>query len=1020
MQVLLPEPALAIETITSGYQYRFSETGEWQQASGLPFNFSDKTGDKVYIKRSIPDGPTHLFISKAFGKLTLRLNGSTFYEYGQLDKNGYLDPRGYPFHLVKIPEAEGRVIEFIVEGKSTATGIEVLKLGSEKELYRHIIKNDTSSTVFGCILIFIALSTLIVGLKIKRDNRRLFLVFSLFAFSSGWWIISTTFMKQVLYDNTAFWHYADYGLKSISAMSMAMFIDLVLGPGFLKLNRRIWQVQIVVFLYFLLLCFSGGSLFEFNNLFNILVFIYFIIWIPFFIYKSVKRNFEARFLLSGIVVFFVVALLDSLFAAGIIEVRIPATFGILAFVLCFGLILVVRLYEVFRSIESYSLELEKADKLKDDFLANTSHELLTPLNGIIGLADSLVRGVAGKLPEEALANLKLIKSSGRRLSNLVFDLLDLTLLKNRELTIKKDAVSMQQLADVVIRFSRTLVKNEQVTIINSIPSDLPAVLGDEDRLQQVLFNLIGNAIKFTTEGSITVSAETKGDKIAVIVEDTGVGIPEADQDAVFESFKKVGTASTRENQGIGLGLSVTKQLIELHGGSIELSSVVGKGTRFTITLPRSPIEYIPSDERSDDDYLSRFMTEPVELPALSPVKVDRSSADKEGLTILVVDDDPVNRAMMVNQLSIHHYNTLQANNGHEAISIMENEDKPDIILLDLMMPDINGYEVTRILRKEHSIDKLPIILVTAKNRISDFVKAFESGVNDYISKPVNNEVLISRIQLHEALLKKNRELNAYRSDLENLVKTRTAELEKSLEEANLARDEARLASSIKTKFLTNISHELRTPMQAIIGFSKWGLSKGNALKVDKALEYFKTIYSSASRLMNLLNDILDISKLESGKYDYQLRSENLSQCAMSALEEQSLMTREKRITLDFKKPDFDDNTLMDASRMIQVIRNLVANAIKFSEPGGTITLRIDKNDSRLLFSISDNGVGIPEDELELVFDKFTQSSKTKSNAGGSGLGLSICREIILAHNGSIWAENNPDGGSIFRFQIPIR
>jgi len=1018
--LLLPNFAWAIETITSGFQYRFSESEEWKQATGLPFNFSDKTGNKVFIKRSIPDDPSHLLIRKAFGKLTLQLNNDIFYEYGNLGDNGYLNPQDFPFHIVQIPKAKNRTIEFIVEGKSRAIGIDVLTIGSEKELHSYIFDEDIYSVVFSFILMFVAFLTFLVALKIKKKHLRLFLVFSVFAFSSGLWIISTTYLRQLLYSNTVFWYYADYGLKNITAIGMAMFIEIVLGPGFLKLNRRIWQFNSLFFLYFIFLCFQGVSLFKFNNIFNILVFIYFLIWIPFFTYKTVKKNFEARFLLGGIIIFFVVAFLDSLFAAGIIPFRVSTTLGILAFVLCYGFILVIKIYRIFLNIESYSIKLEKADKTKDDFLANTSHELLTPLNAVIGIADSLVKGAAGKLPQEAVENLNLIMLSGKRLSNLVHDLLDLSLLKNKDLRIRKEPVSIQQIVDLVIKFAKTLLKNDHVVIINSIPKDLPAVLGDEDRLQQVLFNLIGNAVKFTKKGSITVSAEEKGDKIAVTVTDTGIGISKKMYDVIFDSFKQIDTSSTKQNQGIGLGLSISRQLIELHGGSIEVSSFLDKGSRFTFYLPKTSIEILPGDKDIGDDFVSRFIEERNRTSTLTHLKAEQSGINKNGLTILVVDDDPVNQAMMVNQLSLHNYNIIQANNGHEVISLMEKDNKPDIVLLDLMMPDISGLEVTRILRQNYSIDKLPIILVTAKNRVSDFVMAVQSGVNDYITKPVNNDELISRLRLHEELLQKNKALNAYQEDLEMVVKQRTAELDASLKEAKLARDEARHANKAKSTFLSNMSHELRTPMQGIIGFSNLGFSKVGDLNRDKVAEYFDNIHISAKRLMSLLNNILDLSKIESGKMNYEFKIKDLSPIINSVINEFSTFVTEKNIKLDFIEPEFDDGTLMDANMIKQVVRNLISNAIKFAESESNIKLQIDEEGNNLLFSIKDNGIGISDDELESVFDKFIQSSKTKSNAGGTGLGLAICKEIILGHQGKIWAEINPEGGSIFRFQIPIR
>ncbi|MBT3226100.1 MAG: PAS domain S-box protein [Deltaproteobacteria bacterium] len=265
----------------------------------------------------------------------------------------------------------------------------------------------------------------------------------------------------------------------------------------------------------------------------------------------------------------------------------------------------------------------------------------------------------------------------------------------------------------------------------------------------------------------------------------------------------------------------------------------------------------------------------------------------------------------------------------------------------------------------------------------------------------------------------NKELKEYSTGLEQEVSKRTKELQLSLESAEELKKIAELANKSKSIFLSNISHELRTPMQGIIGFSKFGVSKGEKLEIKKAIEYFNNIHISAKRLMNLLNDILDLSKLESEKADYHFEVEGLSLVIMNIISEFSAVVAEKDISINFKELEFDDGTLMDSDKIMQVVRNLISNAIKFSEPGSNLKLQIDEKASNLHFSIADNGIGIPENELESVFDKFVQSSKTRTKTGGTGLGLAICKEIILGHEGEIWAEVNPNGGSIFRFQIPI-
>jgi len=231
--------------------------------------------------------------------------------------------------------------------------------------------------------------------------------------------------------------------------------------------------------------------------------------------------------------------------------------------------------------------LKEMDKLKDSFLANTSHELRTPLNGIIGIADSMIDGATGSISEVQLVNLSMIVSSGRRLSSLVDDILDFSKMRHHDLQLMLAPVDIKTVTNIVLTLSKTLVKQKDLKIIEVIENDLPLVEADENRLQQILYNLVGNALKFTNSGYVSISAYIVGDKMEVSVTDSGIGIPLNMQKNIFDSFSQAEESIAREYGGTGLGLAVTKQLVELHGGEIWIKSTPGIGSAFFFTLPLS-------------------------------------------------------------------------------------------------------------------------------------------------------------------------------------------------------------------------------------------------------------------------------------------------------------------------------------------------------------------------------------------------------------------------------------------------
>ncbi|MEM7530959.1 MAG: response regulator [Chloroflexota bacterium] len=436
------------------------------------------------------------------------------------------------------------------------------------------------------------------------------------------------------------------------------------------------------------------------------------------------------------------------------------------------------------TLEATVADLQQVDKLKDEFLANTSHELRTPIHGIIGLAQSMLDGATGSLTDTQQHNLSMIVTSSSHLSNLVNDILDFSRLRQGEIRLRTKPIDLHTIVNVVLELTHAFVEDKPLVLENKIPTHLPPASADEIRLQQILINIIGNGIKFTHEGKVTVdayvieqaaissesSAENaqSGDSekmITVVVRDTGIGIPSDRFDDIFESFKQIDASTERNYGGAGLGLSISRQLVKLHGGTIQVQSVVGEGSEFTFTLPMSkgkaqPITTIEQGVSKVQGFKKTSNVKPMPVePLPMDQQMDQQSVPADGTqytaTVLIVDDEPINRQVLMNQLKIHRYKVIQAADGIEALEAVGKE-RPDLILLDIMMPRLSGYDTCRRLRQTYTPTELPIVMLTAKNQVDNLVEGFNAGANDYLTKPFSRNELLARINSHLRLAQMNR------------------------------------------------------------------------------------------------------------------------------------------------------------------------------------------------------------------------------------------------------------------------
>ncbi len=389
--------------------------------------------------------------------------------------------------------------------------------------------------------------------------------------------------------------------------------------------------------------------------------------------------------------------------------------------------------------------------------------------------------------------------------------------------------------------------------------------------------------------------------------------------------------------------------------------------------------------------------------------------------ILIVDDSKSNRMLM--KYALEGFECVEADSGVSALRLLlETDFSPDLILLDQRMPEMDGMMTLDAINKENS--ELKCIMVTAEGTLQLALEAMKKGALDFVVKPFDPDVLkhiVEKALKVVELMQDKKHLEEERKKAQrNYESQLEREVGKRTEEAMKAKDEAQRANRIKSEFLANMSHELRTPMHGILSFAKFGVDRINEVDKTKLHKYFQEIRCCGERLLDLLNNLLNLSKLESGKADYFFQKQQLGPIVEKSINEVSAFSEEKGITIVLNKKKSIFEAQLDRDKMVQVMVNLLSNAIKFSPEGEKISIDIQDSNDYLQLSIADRGVGVLENELKNIFEKFVQSSQTKTGTGGTGLGLAITKRIILDHQGKIWVEDNPGGGSVFRFLIPVK
>jgi signal transduction histidine kinase len=616
----------------------------------------------------------------------------------------------------------------------------------------------------------------------------------------------------------------------------------------------------------------------------------------------------------------------------------------------------------FLESERLAQQLLVRDRQKDEFLAKTSHELRTPLHGIINLSESLLENKETPLASEHRENIRLLHLIGRRLSGLVNDILDMNRIRYGQLNVHLKPVDLYVSTRFVMETLSIAPFKSSVRLVNELPSKLPLILADENRLRQILYNLLENGMKYTDEGSVSISAEQHGELLYISVSDTGKGIPSEAMENLFEPFFQHDEMGSHSRDGIGLGLSISKQLVELQGGLLQVQSEVGVGSRFTFTLPvfQDSVQEaaVTAENYEIDSHTQQYTGSNKEYRKLagqttlhqegqlSPLISSHIPLNHEEMFhILIVDDEQSNLKVAMDAIDSLGHTYTTAGGGIEALEALR-EIKPDLVLLDLMMPGVSGLDVCLEIRKLYDLAELPVLMLTASGQTRDTLAAFSAGANDILQKPFELAELRARVQ----------SLLAMKSSSERAVR----------------REMDFLQAQIPPHFLYN-------SLNALVGLSY--------KDVDKLREtiHHLTTYLRAKFTFVFHGDEVPLE-----------RELELVRAYLSIEQIRFGQRLNVRYTIDE-----DAHILLPPLILQPIVENAVRHGVGQKPEGGTVDIIISKRDWGVEIVVEDDGVGMDEDKLKVLM-----------TGKSSGIGIhNVNRRLQMRYGRSLEVVSQPHKGT---------
>ncbi|MCP4609245.1 MAG: response regulator [Planctomycetes bacterium] len=661
--------------------------------------------------------------------------------------------------------------------------------------------------------------------------------------------------------------------------------------------------------------------------------------------------------------------------------------------------------------------LRDLDKMKSRFFANISHELRTPLTLILAPVEAMLGGELGEIADEHIEQIGGVRRSALELLKHINDLLDLSRLEEARMRLKVSTFDIKSHIIRIMDFARPLAERKKIEFVVSGDEGL-VIEGDEEKLERVFVNLLSNALKFSdSRAKISVRIQ-KGDNIVkVFVKDTGIGITKENMEIIFDRFGQVDQTITRRQGGSGIGLSLAKELVELHRGRLTVTSELGKGSTFIVEIPtslegivppnlidrREESKEVPVERREQDKGLTEWTDDILSRNEYKFMDIEKSTerrvvprhktVELKSARLLIADDNSEVLKYLQQSLT-DQYDVWTAQDGKEAWEMLV-ANRYDLVVADVMMPEVSGLELTHRIRKDPRTQDTPVILLTARGGAEHRVEGHAVGADQYFTKPFNLSEL--RVSIKSLLSGRSRRIEAG-------ARRRSASMETLLggmaHELHNACHQVQNAQSATYSLARRISEEIAETKPELNRKTTGNLDKMESI-CHRALERISTVVRSLKQYTS-----------------------NQMQAPWQTIDLDKLIVREVNLLTGAEEKGVEIKLSLDAGVHVrgpedeirQMVLNLVENAIFATESGGSVKVNTTSLSGKVQLAVSDNGCGIPADKKEQVFDPFFT---TKAPGQGMGLGLSLCKRTVVDLGGDIELRSQEGVGTQILVDLPI-